>query len=74
MIAKEAFVRARVDLRLKQDTEKILGRLGLTTAEAIRIYLQQIRPRCGLPFEVRLAEENSAILLPPELRQAALDR
>jgi DNA-damage-inducible protein J len=73
MLAKETFVRARVDLRLKRDTEKILGGLGLTTAEAIRIYLHQIRLHKGLPFDLRLQEDNSDLLLPAKLRQAALD-
>ncbi len=73
MITKETFVRARVDSRLKRDTEKILERLGLTTTEAIRIYLEQIRLHRGLPFDVRLIEDNSDLLLSPSLRQAALD-
>ncbi len=73
MIKKETFVRARIDLRLKRDTEKILDGLGLTTAEAIRIYLHQIRLHKGLPFNLRLLEDNSDLLLPSKLRQAALD-
>jgi DNA-damage-inducible protein J len=73
MITKETFVRARVDSRLKKETEKILDGLGLTTAEAIRIYLHQIRLHKGLPFELRLTEDNSDLLLPAKHRQAALD-
>ena len=73
MIAKETFVRARIDSRLKKETEKILDGLGLTTAEAIRIYLHQIRLHRGLPFDIRLKEDNSDLLLPTKLRQAALD-
>lgn len=70
---KEAYVRARVDNRLKRDSELILHELGLTTTDAIRIFLHQIRRHKGLPFDLRLKEDNSDILLPVATRQAALD-
>lgn len=73
MPAKESYVRARVDDRLKRETELILQELGLTTTDAIRIFLHQVRRHRGLPFDVRLEEDNSDILLPVALRQAALD-
>lgn len=73
---KDSYVRARVDSRLKRDTELILDRLGLSTTEAIRLFLVQIRLRKGLPFHIGLshsAQENNDILLPAKMRQAALD-
>ena len=73
MALKETYVRARVDGRLKRDTEKILGDLGLTTTEAIRIFLHQVRRTQGLPFALRLKEDNSDLLLPTSKRRAALD-
>jgi addiction module RelB/DinJ family antitoxin len=76
MKVKDTYVRARVDNRLKRDSEKILNRLGLTTAEAIRLFLEQIRLRKGLPFPVVLLEptsDNNDLLLPVSKRQAALD-
>ncbi len=73
MALKETFVRARVDERLKRDTERILGHLGLTTTEAIRIFLHQVRRTRGLPFAVRLREENSDLLRSVSQRQSALD-
>ncbi|CAN5506354.1 hypothetical protein BH09VER1_BH09VER1_55860 [soil metagenome] len=73
MALKETYVRARVDDRLKRDTEKILDALGLTTTEAIRIFLHQVRLHKGLPFDMRLKEDNSDILLPTAKRRAALD-
>lgn len=73
MPVKECYVRARVDNRLKRDSERILKDLGLTTTEAIRIFLHQVRRYKGLPFDVRLKEDNSDILLPVAARQAALD-
>lgn len=73
MPLKESYVRARVDNRLKQDAELILQELGLTTTDAIRIFLIQVRRHKGLPFDLRLREDNSDILMPVVIRQAALD-
>ena len=73
MIAKETYVRARIDEDLKCAAESILSRLGLSTAEAIRLFLSQVRLRKGIPFELRLGEDNSDILMPVEKRQAVLD-
>jgi DNA-damage-inducible protein J len=73
MPLKESYVRARVDNRLKRDSELILHELGLTTTDAIRIFLHQIRLHKGLPFDLRLKEDNSDILLSVATRQSALD-
>jgi len=73
MALKESYVRARVDDRLKRESEKILDALGLTTTEAIRIFLHQVRLHKGLPFDLRLKEDNSDILLPTAMRRAALN-
>lgn len=73
MAVKETYVRARVDHRLKRESEEIFDALGLTTTEAIRIFLYQVRIHKGLPFNLRLKEDNSDILLPNSMRKAALD-
>lgn len=76
MKTKDSYVRARVDSRLKRDTERVFDRLGLTTTEAIRLFLVQVRLQEALPFRVSLsrkAQENDDILLPAGMRQAALD-
>jgi len=73
MALKETYVRARVDERLKRDSEHILNELGLSTTEAIRIFLHQVRIHRGLPFDLRIKEDNSDILLPVTIRQSALD-
>jgi DNA-damage-inducible protein J len=70
---QDAVVRARVDSGLKNDTEKVFERLGLTTTEAIRLFLAQVKLRGGLPFDVRIPTDNSDLLLSPSSRQSALD-
>lgn len=63
METKEAVVKARIEPSLKRETEMILGKLGISTTEAIRMFLTQVRFHKGLPFEVRLpnAETQAAI-------------
>lgn len=76
MPAKDTVVSARVNPKLKKDSEKILHRLGLTTTEAIRMLLVQIKSRGGLPFEAKPDASNETsddLLLPIRKRRAALD-
>jgi DNA-damage-inducible protein J len=44
-------VQARVTAELKEDAEEVFAAIGLTTAEAIRIFLQQTVNSGGLPFQ-----------------------
>ena len=77
MATKPAYIRTRIDPELKEASEHILHQLGLSTAEAIRLFLAQVTLRNGLPFDVTLPkydeEGNDPLLLPANLRQAALD-
>lgn len=70
---KDTFVRARVNSELKEDTEKVFNSLGLTTTEAIRMFLAQVKLRGGLPFEVVIPGDHNDILRSPEKRAASLD-
>jgi DNA-damage-inducible protein J len=58
-MAKTEFIRARVDERLKASTERLFNRLGLTMTEAITLFLTQCEIRQGLPFEVRVPNEET---------------
>ena len=51
---RTATIRARVEPDLKNDVEKLLHRLGMTTTEAITMFYSQIRLRQGLPFPVEM--------------------
>lgn len=53
-MAKTAMIMARIEPELKSDAEKILKKLGLSTTEAINLFLSQIRLHKGLPFEVKI--------------------
>jgi DNA-damage-inducible protein J len=69
---KDAVVRARVEPRLKEEAETVFERLGISTTEAIRIFLTQVKMRRGLPFAVEIPED-AEILRSASARQAALD-
>jgi len=61
--AKSGMIRARVDPALKADVEAVLGAVGLSPSDAIRLFYSQVSLHQGLPFEVRIpnAETREAI-------------
>ncbi|MBO5126389.1 MAG: type II toxin-antitoxin system RelB/DinJ family antitoxin [Clostridia bacterium] len=61
-MAKTETLHVRVDPITKQYAEKLLGTLGLSTAEAINIFLHQVVLRGGLPFSVTLPTPNAETL------------
>jgi len=44
-------VQARVSPELKQEAEAVLSDIGLSTADAIRVFLKQVVNSGGLPFQ-----------------------
>jgi addiction module RelB/DinJ family antitoxin len=53
---KNATITLRIEGELKAESEQIFRRLGLTTTEAIKIFLSAVRNRRGIPFPVQLDE------------------
>lgn len=51
---KNAIIHARIEPKLKTRAEAILHQVGLTSAEAMRLFYQQICLYKGLPFPVRV--------------------
>lgn len=49
-MAKTETLHVRIDPDTKRSTDEILSVLGLSTAEAVNIFLHQIVLRGGLPF------------------------
>ncbi len=56
---KTAAINARIAPELKEDVESILSRLGVTTTQAITMYFEQIRMNKGLPFSVRIPNDET---------------
>lgn len=65
----------RVPAHLVAESEAILHPLGLSTDEAVRLFLAQVSLRRGLPFAVTLppGDCDDDLLAPAATRQAALD-
>ncbi|TVQ14786.1 MAG: type II toxin-antitoxin system RelB/DinJ family antitoxin [Balneolaceae bacterium] len=54
MSTKSTTVRARLEPDLKEEAELILEQLGISTAEAIRIFFKQVQLQRGMPFDLKL--------------------
>lgn len=51
---KSALIQTRVEPDLKAEVEKILREIGISTSEAITIFLNRIRMEKGIPFELKI--------------------
>ena len=56
---KVSTVNARIEPALKVNAENILHKVGLTTAEAIRLFYSQICLQKGLPFAVKIPNKKT---------------
>ncbi|MBF0566617.1 MAG: type II toxin-antitoxin system RelB/DinJ family antitoxin [Nitrospirae bacterium] len=52
-------ITTRVDPGLKSDAEKVLHKLGISTTEAINLFLSQVRLCDGLPFDVKIPNKTT---------------
>ncbi len=55
-------VQARVSTELKQEAEAVFSAIGMSTAEAIRVFLQQAVNNGGLPFQPTAKTPNAETL------------
>lgn len=62
-MATTAFVRARVDERVKEEAEAVLSYFGLNISDAVRMTLTRIARDGTLPLELKIpnAETQAAI-------------
>ena len=70
---KTAVVHARMEPRTKRRAESVLQKLGVTPAEAIRIFYRQISLRGGLPFAVETPNARTAATLRKSRRGEQID-
>ncbi len=59
MSAKTMIINTEVDPELKRESEEILEGLGLTFSEAIQLFLKQVIVYRGLPFEMKIPNEET---------------
>ncbi|MCD8040100.1 MAG: type II toxin-antitoxin system RelB/DinJ family antitoxin [Clostridia bacterium] len=58
-MANTTTLHVRIDSNLKQSAEEIFEQLGITSAEAIKLFYKQVELNGGIPFDVKIP---SAIL------------
>ncbi len=64
-------INVRIDNQLKDDVELIFDKLGLNTADAIRMFLKKVKLENGIPFSLKL--KDSEYEPNEETRQAILN-
>jgi len=57
-MAKTEVLHIRVEPDVKKAVEATLSQLGLSTSEAVNVFLRQVILKGGLPFDVRLPIYN----------------
>lgn len=60
---KTDVIRARIDPVLKAHAEAVFHRLGLTTSQAITLFLKQVELRHGMPFPINIPNSETAKVL-----------
>ena len=58
-MAKTEMIRARVEPELKREAENLFSVLGISTTEAITLFYKQVTLHQGLPFAVRVPNEET---------------
>ena len=58
-MGKTAFIRARIEPELKDEVDSILKTLGLSLTEAITLFFKMVKLNRGLPFEVKIPNEET---------------
>lgn len=59
-------INVRIDNQLKNDVELIFDKLGISTADAIRMFLKKVKSENGIPFSLKLEKENNDSYEPNE--------
>jgi DNA-damage-inducible protein J len=59
MMARTQIVTARVDSSVKSEAEKVFVQLGLTTPQAIKLFLTQVKLNRGIPFDLTLPNRTT---------------
>ena len=58
-MTKSETIRARVEPDLKQEAETVFAKLGLSTTQAITLFYKQVTLQQGLPFAVKIPNDET---------------
>ena len=59
-MSKSAMIRARIEPDVKEHAEAVFRELGLNATQAISLFYKQVSLCKGLPFDVRIPNEETA--------------
>jgi DNA-damage-inducible protein J len=57
--AKTGTINARVEPKLKKSAEAVLDKIGLSTTDAVTMFLKQLVAQNGLPFEAKIPNRET---------------
>jgi DNA-damage-inducible protein J len=72
--AKTLMIHARIDPKLKKSAESVFSDLGISTTEAIRLFLKQVELHKGLPFPISIPNEQTIAAMAEANNPAMLKR
>jgi DNA-damage-inducible protein J len=58
-MAVDTVVRARIDGQVKEEATEVLGKMGLSVSDAIRMLMIRIAKEKALPFDVKVPNEET---------------
>lgn len=67
-------IHARIDPKLQESAARIFSKLGISTTEAIRLFLRQVQLHKGLPFPIAIPNEQTVAAMSEANDPAALKR
>jgi DNA-damage-inducible protein J len=71
---KTLMIHARVEPKLKRSAERVFSEIGMTTTEAIRLFLKQVELHKGLPFPVSVPNAETVAAMREANQPATLKR
>ena len=71
---KTRMIHARIDPQLKEAAERGFSKIGISTTEAIRLFLKQVELHKGLPFLVAIPNAETTAAMIEANNPAALNR
>ena len=58
-MSKDVQINIRLESRLRDEAEEILKKTGVSLGEAVKIFLSQVVLQKGLPFEVKIPNQET---------------
>jgi DNA-damage-inducible protein J len=71
---KTRMIHARIEPKLQESAARVFSKIGISTTEAIRLFLKQVELHKGLPFPVTIPNAQTVAAMMETNDHAALKR